>query len=60
MLSIERDTTSRGTATRPQYVIFLRYGNMPAQELWLDAMTDAEAILEAQRRMPGEDFTISR
>ncbi len=58
MLKIERDTTQRGTSDRPRYVIFLRYGTSPARELWLDAATDAEALLEAARRIPGEEFVV--
>ncbi len=58
MLTIERDTTSRGTPERPQYLIFLRYGGRPAQEMWLDATTGAEALAEAARRLPGETFTL--
>ena len=57
-MKIKCDTTSRGTPERPQFVIFLRYGNMPAQELWLDATTDAEALAEAARRLPGEAFAL--
>jgi hypothetical protein len=56
MLTIEKDTHGRGTPARPQYVVFLRYGKAPAQEMWLLAQTADAAMIEAQRRMPGETF----
>jgi len=56
---IERNTTSRGTPDQPQYLIFLRYGSMPAFECWLDARSDEEALAEARRRFPEiSDFAI--
>ncbi len=55
---IERDTHSRGTIDEPQYVIFIRWGRQPAQELWLKAHTAPGALEEAKRRFPGEAFTI--
>ena len=59
MLKIEKDTTQRGTEERPQYVIFLRYGNRPAIECWLDARTDADALAEAGRRFPDCTFRLA-
>ena len=49
---IKKDTIRRGTREQPCYVVFLRYGALPAQECWLDALDDDAAIAEARRRFP--------
>ena len=56
MLTIEEDTHGRGTVDRPQYLIFLRYGTRPAQELWLAGHTKESALAEARERFPDEEF----
>jgi hypothetical protein len=53
MHTIERDTHSRGTPDRPQYVFFARYGRMPPVEVWLDAASDSEAVSAFHKRFPG-------
>ena len=45
-MKIEVDTTSLGTIEQPVYVVYLKYGNRPAQTLVLKATTMEAARAE--------------
>lgn len=49
-LEIHVDTTTRGTPNDPAYFVYVRYGNMPQQEVRLEAKTMDEAKAEVERR----------
>lgn len=49
-MTIYRDTTSRGTPKRPQFVTYLKYGDLPLQEVWLNAGNRKDAVAEAASR----------
>ncbi len=55
-MKIEKDTSHRGTQDCPVYVVWLRYGRLPAVEIQLDARTMAQAKIEVARRwLPKND-----
>jgi hypothetical protein len=49
-VTVYTDTRDRGEPERPAYVVRLTYGDLPAQELILDAKTRDEAAAEVLRR----------
>jgi hypothetical protein len=49
-MKIEVDTTSLGTIEQPAYVVYPKYGNMPAQTVILAATTIEEAMAEVKTR----------
>jgi hypothetical protein len=55
-MTVYIDSKTRGTADRPAYVVFLKYGNLPQQELILDADSREAAAAEVASRF-GETAT---
>lgn len=58
MLRIEKDDHARGTVDHPVYLVFVKYGNLPEQEVRLAATNDTDAQAEVQARF-GVDGAIS-